>query len=155
MNARILLLVLSLGAATAAGSEATSELRLDVAPADVRTEEAAAGRRTVRSWSWGVLVTDAGLTPRQEEGALVLPLLGELTVHGPRDAEGRAPLTLLADGVVLCVDGDADFRSRDGITRVGPPKADFDPRAAVAIFLAMLILTALMFRQTRRSLAGR
>ena len=58
-------------------------------------------------------------------------------------------------GLVLAVDGDVSVDTRDDATVIGPPDAPMHPGAAIAIFLAILILTALMLRQTRRSLAAR
>jgi len=144
-----LLLLFPAASACAAGA-----LRVELGGAEVRREELADGRR-VLAWIWGVLVADPGLEVAETDAGLNVPLRGEVTVHGPRDADGRAPLTLLADGLGLTVNGRAAVATRDGDTVVGPPAAPMDPRAAVAIFLAMLILTALMIRQTRRSLANR
>lgn len=153
MRIRFLLLICLLPTA-AATTAAAAALRLDLGGEPVQFEAAPDGRE-VRVWAWGSLTTRPGVSVSSVEAGLSVPLAGDMTVHGPRDAEGRAPMVLLADGVVLTVDGKAGItEDGDGILVV-PPASSPDPRASVAIFLAMLILTALMIRHTRRSAGAR
>ncbi len=157
----ILTLLLCLGVAncpSALGSGQADEcdIIVNVALGEVLIESAPSGRGTIMTWSWGSLVLKTGKTiPIDDGSAFGWSVPGEMRTYGPRDEKGIAPLTFLSPEMTLVVDGSVAIESRDGVTYLTEDADSTHPLASFALLLAIIVLTALMMRTTRKNLANR
>jgi hypothetical protein len=136
---------------------ALADLVIAVADDAVLIEPAGEDGGEVVTWDWGVVVRPAQAPELLDldETGFGIATGGGLRTFGPRDSDGRAPLTFISSGVVLTVDGDAGVETVDGRTVISAPERSIDPRAGLIMFLGLLILTGVMMRHTRRSMAAR
>ena len=154
-------LFLCLGAvqsALALGSDHAGEcdIIVDVPLDDVLIENASADQGRVMTWTWGCLVLTSGeLIPVDDGSAFGWNVAGEMRTYGPRDEKGRAPLTFLSPEMTLVVDGSVAIESRNGVTYLTEDPDSTHPLASFALLLAIIVLTALMMRTTRKNLANR
>jgi len=165
MMARILLLTTTTAAILGLcqiqpvlGSDRTQgcDIIIEVALDEVLIEDASFGRGTIITWNWGTLILESEpLVPLDDDSSFGWSVSGEMRTFGPRDEEGLAPLTFLASGMTLVVDGNTAITSVDGATVLSEHRDATNPLASFALLIAILILTALMMRTTRRNLARR
>jgi len=136
---------------------ALAAIEVRVADDDVLFERTGADGGVIGTWGWGVVMrpADAPALLDLDDLAFGVEVSEGLRTYGPRDSEGRAPLTFITGGTVLVVDGDVDIETVGGHTVISAPKKDIDPRAGLIMFLGLLILTGVMMRNTRRSMARR
>jgi len=138
------------------GAISACDLIVDVALDDAMIQPHPSGAGSIITWAWGSLVLESTSPVPLDDGmAFGWKITGDLEVFGPRDDDGKAPLTFLAEGMTLVVEGDVAISSVEGATRLSRGSEPMNPMASLAILLAILILTALMMRTTRRNLANR
>ena len=137
-------------------ADASSTIEVSVPDHEVLTEDLDDQGGIIATWDWGVVIRPAGapaLLALDDESFGIDTTQGLRTL-GPRDAEGRAALTFVADRIILIVDGDVRVETVDGRTVLQSPDKEIDPRAGMFVLISLLLLTAVMIRHTRRSISS-